>query len=250
MLSRRRWSVVGGRLKGVTVGNESNNSVWVVNLGTEPYQPVHELQRRLVAAKQAGWPQDVLLLLEHEPVYTLGRQSQADDILAPLEFLAEQGIPLVPVERGGKVTYHGPGQVVGYPILDLRGYRTEVKWFYGQMAEVIIRTLADFGVLGTYDESFPGVWVNGRKICAFGTAISRWITYHGWALNVDPDMTHWGWIVPCGLRDKEVTTLRAELGDAPPGEAVRASLTRHFGAVFGREMEAREIGDLRVAIRD
>lgn len=239
-----RWSVVSGRLKGETVSGTSDRAVWVVNLGTEPYGPVHELQRRLVAAKQAGWPQDVLLLLEHEPVYTLGRQSQAEDILVPAEFLAEQGIPLVPVERGGKVTYHGPGQIVGYPILDLRGYRTEVKWFYRQLADVIIRTLADFDVVGTYDDSFPGVWVGGKKICAFGTAISRWITYHGWALNIEPDMAHWGWIVPCGLRDKEVTSLRAELGIAPPGDDIRAGLTQHFGAVFGRRMVEREIGDV------
>lgn len=226
----------------------SDKTVWVVNLGTEPYAPVHALQRQIVAAKQAGWPQDVLLLLEHEPVYTLGRQSQAEDILVSAAFLAEQGIPLAPVERGGKVTYHGPGQIVGYPILDLKAYRTEVKWFYGRMAEVIIRTLADYGVVGTYDDSFPGVWVAGKKICAFGTAISRWITYHGWALNIEPDMRHWSWIVPCGLRDKEVTAVRAELGYAPPVDDIRAALTRHFGAVFERRMEAREIGDLRVEI--
>ncbi len=214
----------------------SERSVWLVNLGVEPYGPVHDLQRRLVDAKLNGWPVDVLLLLEHEPVYTLGTQSEPKDILVSDAFLAEQGIPVVPIERGGKVTYHGPGQLVGYPILDLNGFHTNVRWYHRSLAEAVIRTLADYDVEGEYDEGFPGVWVKGEKICAFGTRIRRWVTFHGLALNIDPDMAHWGWIIPCGLEDKTVTSLRAHLGWTPPMAEVRARFAAHFGAVFQRSL--------------
>ncbi len=206
--------------------------VWLVNLGVEPYEPVWALQRQVVEAKRAGWAQDVLLLLEHEPVYTLGRQSQAEDILVSGDFLAAQGIPVIPIERGGKVTYHGPGQIVGYPILDLHHYQTNIRWYHRSLAEVILRTLGDYGVQGEYDEAFPGVWVGGAKICAFGTMLRRWVSFHGFALNLDPNLDHWRWIIPCGLKGKDVTTLKAALGWTPPADEVRARLAAHFAQVF------------------
>jgi lipoate-protein ligase B len=226
----------------------ADKSVWVVNLGVERYAPAHELQRQLVEAKRAGWPQDVLLLLEHEPVYTLGRQSAASDMLVSDDFLAEQGIPVVPVERGGKVTYHGPGQIVGYPILDLHHFRTDVRWYQRSLAETVIRMLADYRIAGDYDPAYPGVWVNGEKICAFGTMIRRWITFHGWAVNIDPNMEHWGWIIPCGLEGKSVTSLAAALGWPPPAAEVRARLAHHFAAVFDCQLVEVTHADLAMAL--
>lgn len=210
----------------------SEREVWLVNLGVEDYVPVWDLQKRLVAAKVAGWPGDVLLLLEHRPVFTLGRQHEARDLLVTPDFLAGQGIPRVPIERGGKITYHGPGQIVGYPILDLHHFKTDVRWYHRSLAETIIRTLADYGLSGEYDQSYPGVWVGGKKVCAFGSALKRWISYHGFALNVDPSLEHWSWIIPCGLAGRDITTLKAELGHAPPLAEVRARLQDHFAAVF------------------
>lgn len=222
------------------MSQQGTRQVWLVNLGVEPYEPVWALQRRVVEAKRAGWAQDVLFLLEHEPVFTLGRQSQPDDMLVSDEFLAAQGVPVITVERGGKVTYHGPGQIVGYPILDLHHFQTNIRWYHRSLAEVIICTLADYGVVGEYDEAFPGVWVNGAKICAFGTMLRRWISFHGFALNLNPNMTHWGWIVPCGLQGKEVTSLQAGLGWLPPATEVRRRLAQHFAEVF--EVSLVEVG--------
>lgn len=214
----------------------NSHQVWLINLGVEPYGPIHRLQQRLVDVKRDGWPHDVLLLLEHEPVFTLGRQSEAEDMLVSEDFLAQAQVPVIPVERGGKVTYHGPGQIVGYPILDLHRFRTDVRWYHRSLAEVIIRTLADYGVTGEYDPSFPGVWVHGAKICAFGTMIRRWVTFHGFAVNIDPNMEHWSWIVPCGLKGKDVTSLSACLGWAPDASEVRQRLAIHFGDVFECEL--------------
>jgi lipoate-protein ligase B len=216
--------------------NVAGDAVWLVNLGVEPYQPILELQHRLMAAKRDGWTRDVLLLLEHEPVYTLGLLGKEANILADDTFLQRHRIEVTRVDRGGDVTYHGPGQIVGYPILDLHHFRQDVGWYVRSLAELIIRTLADYGLEGRYERKFPGVWLDSGKICAFGSRNKRWIMYHGFALNLSPNMEHWGGIIPCGLEDASVATLEEALGWQPAADEVRARIARHFGDVFERQV--------------
>ncbi|MFN8471345.1 MAG: lipoyl(octanoyl) transferase LipB [Anaerolineae bacterium] len=228
----------------------NDKTVWLLNLGVEPYRPVLELQHRIVAAKKDGWRCDVLLLLEHEPVYTLGRHSDESFILADRKALEAQGIEVVRIERGGEVTYHGPGQIVGYPILDLGHFRKDIRWYIGAMGDVIIRTLADYGISGEFDPKYPGVWINGGKICAVGVKNERWVMYHGFAMNIDPDMEHWRGIVPCGLVGKDVATLAGALGWRPSSDEVRHRIATHFAEVYGCRVVPVDLDTLEAALAD
>lgn len=213
-------------------------TVWLVNLNTVPYADALALQHRIVAARKRGALNDVLLLLEHPPVFTLGRHARAENILAPRETLQQLGIEVFRVERGGEVTYHGPGQLVGYPILDLHNFRLDVGWFVHSLEEVLIRALGDFGIRGARIEKLIGVWVGDEKIAQIGARIEEWITYHGFALNVNPNLAHFDWIVPCGIRDKGVTSLTRVLNTSVEMRAVRARVAARFGEVFGVECVA------------
>lgn len=207
-----------------------------VDVGILGYAEALDLQHRLVAAHKAGKADDVLLLLQHPAVLTLGRRADAANIIASPEQLAREGIEIFNVERGGNVTYHGPGQLVGYPILDLRHFKKDVSWFVAAMAEALVRTLADFGVQSEYRRAQPGVWVGDEKIVAIGVRIESWITYHGFAFNVNPDMRHWELIVPCGIADKGVTSLSKLLGRSVDVNALLPIVARHFGEAFGVDM--------------
>ena len=210
----------------------------LLKLGLVPYGEALDLQRRIFTAKSEGrFADDVLILLQHPPVITLGRQASEHDVLASPDALRQLGVELFNVERGGKATYHGPGQIVGYPILDLRHFRTDVSWFVRAEAEVIIRTLADHGFEGRYDKENPGVWVGGAKIAAFGSRLSNWVTYHGFAFNIDPDLRHFDLIVPCGIFDKGVVSLAGLLGRKVAVEDVTPHIVRHFAAVFETTLE-------------
>ena len=207
-----------------------------INLGLVPYGQALELQHRMVDALKAGSGSDTLLLLEHPPVLTLGRRANEQNILATPETLRGEGIEVFKVERGGDVTYHGPGQLVGYPILDLRHFRRDVSWYVESLANVLIRTLDEYGVAGVYRREYPGVWIGDAKVVAIGARISSWITSHGFAFNVDPNMRHWELIIPCGIYDKAVTSL-SELTGKPVSVAdVLPRLVRHFGDVFQTDM--------------
>jgi len=206
--------------------------VLVLNLGLEPYDWALDLQHRLVRARREGRVEDVLILLEHEPVITIGRHGDEGHILVPREELAAEGIEVYRVERGGDVTYHGPGQLVGYPILDLRCHRRDVGWYMHSLEEVLIRTLEDFGIAAERLEGIIGVWVKEAKIAALGARIENWITYHGFALNVDPQMAHFQLIVPCGIGDRGVTSMRKVLGHPVDLDSVRRHLAQHFADVF------------------
>ncbi len=229
------------------------NERWLVNLGTVPYSEALDLQHRLVEARKRGEGNDVLLLLEHTPVFTLGRNAREENILASREYLDQLGIQVFRVERGGDVTYHGPCQLVGYPILDLRNLRMDVGWYVRSLEEVLIRTVNAFGLRGrrvgaegsTRDSKYVGVWVDNpaadplvrqlqpdAKIAQIGARIESWISYHGFALNVDPNMQHFGLIVPCGISDKPVTSMALALGHPLDMTAVRAETARQFEAVF------------------
>jgi lipoyl(octanoyl) transferase len=178
-----------------------------------------------------------LLLLEHPHVFTLGRNASEEDVLASAEWLARRGVEVVESDRGGQVTYHGPGQLVGYPILDLSPDRRDVRRYVRDLEEVLIRTLADYGIDAAVrpGTALIGVWVGGEKIAAIGVHLSRWITTHGFALNVATDLSLFAGIVPCGLRQEGVTSMARALGAAPPLAAVAARLAGHFGEVFGRQ---------------
>jgi len=213
----------------------------LVHLGLTPYDQALHLQHRLVAARRAGQMGDVLLLLEHPPVITLGRRADASNVLAAPELLARLGVSVHRVERGGDVTYHGPGQLVGYPILDLRQHRQDVGWYVRGLEETLIRALADFGIQGYRIPGLVGVWVKHRgspaKVAAIGARIEQWITYHGFALNVDPDMSYFDLIVPCGIEDKAVVSMGQLLGSAPDFDLVRQRVAAHFAAVFDVELQ-------------
>jgi lipoate-protein ligase B len=199
----------------------------VGQLGLMDYTMATALQERLVERRAAGGD-DLVLLLEHPPVYTLGRG--ADPVF--LGAAIEGGVPIVRSSRGGQVTYHGPGQLVGYPILDLRGHRCDVRWYVRQLEAVLIRTLAAFGVGAERREGAPGVWTHGRKIGSIGIAIRRWVTWHGFALNVGAELRAFERITPCGLAGVQMTSLAAEgvgASVAQVAEAARRAMVHVFG---------------------
>jgi lipoyl(octanoyl) transferase len=216
--------------------------IHVLQLGRIDYATALELQRSLVELRKRGEIADVLLLLEHTPVITLGRNAKAEHVLASREQLAARGVEVFECDRGGDVTYHGPGQLVGYPIFDLRGFTTPegprktlgAVEFVRRLEEVLIRTCADFGIAARRVAGRTGVWTeqNDAKIAAIGVHISRGVTSHGFALNISTDLDAFQLIVPCGIADKSVTSLGRELGTAPTLEDAAQSAARNFGVVF------------------
>ncbi len=191
-------------------------------------------QEELVAQlRAAAEPETVyLLLVRHRPIVTMGRSSSASNILATREELAAAGIEIQPCSRGGDVTYHGPGQIVGYPIVPLRGAEQDVIAYLRRLEEVIIAALGDFSIVAGRRDGFTGVWVGQEKICAIGIGVRGWVTYHGFALNVDPDFSHFAVIHPCGIRDRSVTAMRHCLGHPIDEAEVEEALIRRFVEVF------------------
>lgn len=206
----------------------------VRRLGRVPYGEGLTLQDGLVRQRQAGEVPDTLLLLEHDPVFTLGRNARADNVLLPAHVLRSRGFEVHEVGRGGDVTYHGPGQVVGYPIVDLSPDRRDVHRYVRDLEEVLIRTCADYGVTAGRVKGRTGCWVGEEKLAAIGVRIARWVTSHGFAFNVSMDLSPFGLIVPCGIRDGGVTTLERLLARPVPLPDVEERLAVHFADVFGR----------------
>lgn len=208
----------------------------VRRLGVVPYDQALAMQRALVEERRAGRVPDLLLLLQHPPVITLGVKAAASraHIVATPERLAELGVAVHETGRGGDVTYHGPGQVVGYPILDLRPDRCDVHRYVRDVEEVMIRVCAGYGVSAGRIPGLTGTWVGGEKIGAIGIRISRWITSHGFAFNVATDLDHFRLIVPCGIADRGVTSLERATGRAVRVAEVEDALARQFADVFGR----------------
>jgi lipoate-protein ligase B len=209
----------------------------VLNLEREPYERAWKLQHALVKARQEGRIDDILILLEHEPVITLGRMADARHVLASAEQLRQTGITVQRIERGGDATYHGPGQLVGYPILSLEEHYLGVSDYMHALEEVLIRTLADFGLPAERRKGNIGVWVRGAKIAALGARVERGVTYHGFALNVTTNLAHFAFIVPCGLADAQVTSMQQQLGKTVDMQVVRGRVTWHFGQAFAVSME-------------
>jgi len=216
----------------------------VLNLGLERYECAQELQHRLVKARQEGRLDDVLILLEHEPVITLGRTGDPSHILASADELQKAGISVYRVERGGDVTYHGPGQLVGYPILSLEAHCLGVSDYMHALEEVLVRTLRDFGLPAYSQTGIIGVWVGEGIIGSLGARVEHGVTYHGFALNVAPNLQHFALIVPCGLADAQITSMQRELGNPVEMELVRERVMWNFGQVFAIPLEETTIAQL------
>lgn len=187
-------------------------------------------------------PENDLVFCEHPHVYTLGKSGSENNLLINEAFLQKIGATYVPVNRGGDITYHGPGQVVGYPVLDLEQFYTDIHKYLRELEEAVILTIAEYGLKGERYEGYTGVWLDAsdpakaRKICAMGVRCSRWVTMHGFALNVNTDLSYFEYIVPCGIDDKQVTSLQKELGREVPVEEVKQKLKQHIAAVFGMQL--------------
>jgi len=188
------------------------SELWVVNLGKIPYEDALELQRALARDRISGAiPEDMLLLLEHPPVVTLGRATKERNMISSPEFLASKGVELFEVERGGDVTFHGPGQLVGYPIIDLKRHRLDLHWYLRQVEEALIQTLAAYSIRAERNVGFTGVWTNGRKIASIGVHARDWVTWHGFALNVTTDLSYFDLIIPCGIDGVTMTSIEREI---------------------------------------
>jgi lipoate-protein ligase B len=211
------------------------------------YAEAFGIQQRLVEQRKLGQGVDTLLFVEHSHVVTIGRNAQPEHVLASEEVLSRTGIELFETDRGGDVTYHGPGQIVGYPILDLREWRRDVRAYFRGVEQSLIDGLASFGIAAgrVSEPGYEGVWVNGAKIAAIGIHISRWITSHGFALNVDTDLSYFKYIVPCGLT-KPVCSLRS-LGCDLAREDVQRAIASSFAEVFGYQpvMADQELQEIR-----
>ena len=202
------------------------------------YSDALEIQKHLVERRKSNEIPDQLLLLEHPPVITLGVKTRNDrsHVVATAEVLQEEGVEVFESGRGGDVTYHGPGQLVGYPIMDLRPDRCDVHRYVRDLEEVLIRVAADYGVTASRLPGLTGAWVGGDKLAAIGVRIARWVTSHGFALNVNTNLAHFNLIVPCGIADKGVTSLARAAGRTLHMDEVSDSTARAFMAVFGRSL--------------
>lgn len=207
-------------------------------LGRIPYAEAVEMQHAARAALKTGEGPERFLLLEHPHVYTLGRNASEEDVLAGPDWLAAMGVEVAECDRGGQVTYHGPGQLVGYPIVNLSPDRRDIRRYVRDLQEVLIRTLTEYGVAARpgEEQAFIGVWAGEAKIASIGVHLSRWITTHGFALNVSTDLSYFTGIIPCGLHQVSMTSIERLVGAAPPLPEIAAVCARHFGRIFDREL--------------
>ncbi len=242
----------------------------IVDLGFIGYAEAFELQKRIVAARKADAIGDVLLLCEHPHVITLGRSGKRENLLASERVLAQKGVELHETNRGGDITYHGPGQIVGYPVIQLAAIRRDVVWYVRMLEEVMIRACADFGVAAGREEGKTGAWIDPQKkdspqrtqssqssesstaqpekIGAIGVHISRWVTSHGFAFNVATDLRYFELIVPCGIAERKATSLEKVLGRAVKRNEAATKIVEYFGEVFGREPQKASREDLFAAL--
>ncbi|AXI99600.1 lipoyl(octanoyl) transferase [Cyclonatronum proteinivorum] len=225
-------------------------TVFFQDLGFRPYAPVWDLQKKLqqelidrkISREMSVQRNDAalggyLLFVEHPHVYTLGKSGSPHHLLASPDFLAQIQAEFVPIDRGGDITYHGPGQLVGYPILDLDLFFTDIGRYLRTLEEAVIRLLAGFGIEAGREAGYTGVWVNGAKICAMGLKCSRWVTMHGFALNVNTDLSYFSHIVPCGIADKPVTSMQNLLGHVVDPQQVKHQMRAQISQLFGIRLQ-------------
>ena len=226
--------------------HQAGNTWICADLGTSDYEEVRRLQVALVAARKSGLiTEDVLLLVEHPPVLTLGRRGGLEHLAVSEAFLGKLGIPIVAVERGGNITFHGPGQLVGYPIIDLHAAELTATGYVYRLEEVMIRTAAHWGVHAGRDPVNRGVWVGKRKLGSIGIAVRRGIAFHGFALNVNLSLEPFGWINPCGLHGITMTSLERELSTEMTMEEVREEVKSNIETVFRMELTPTDSGFLK-----
>jgi lipoate-protein ligase B len=212
-----------------------------MNLGVRSYAEVLAFQREVAARRISGEiAQDVLLLVEHPPVVTLGRRKEDNKLPVSEAFLKSRGIELFEVERGGGVTFHGPGQLVGYPIIDLQRHKQDLHWYLRQVEEALIRTIGDYGIPGERNTGFTGVWTRGRKIASIGVHARAWVTWHGFALNVTTDLSYFDLMTPCGIDGVVMTSMEKEADRPVHYDVVAAGTARHFGDLFALEPVAAD----------
>lgn len=228
----------------------TDTPIGVVELGRQPYGPVLQFQRDLVQARIAGTlDRDLLLLVEHPPVVTFGRSTRAESVPLPTEVLQARGYQVADIERGGDVTVHAPGQLVGYPILDLSTHRQDLHWYLRSLEEALIQALARLGLTGRRRDGLTGVWVEDRKIASIGVHVKRWVTMHGFALNVTTDLRLFDVVVPCGIPGVAMTSVARELdqeeravGASAPPAALWARTARRVTEAFGQVFSRTPVG--------
>lgn len=206
--------------------------VQLIKTGICRYQDLWELQQQLFQRVSEKRSDHYLILTEHQPVITIGQKSNPAHLLVQEKFLNDQGIELFHIDRGGDVTFHGPGQLVGYPILNLFDFKQDINWYLRCLEEVIIRTLADFGLSTERIKDLTGVWIGNKKICAIGVKVTRWVTMHGFALNVSTDLNYFQYMIPCGISGKGVTSILEQLGNIGDLNDVSTKIIAHFKDVF------------------
>jgi lipoate-protein ligase B len=228
------------------------NSLLIVDLGLISYTDAYALQQRIVAARKSHAIDDVLLLCQHTHVLTLGRNGKRENLLASEHVLRQKGVEFHATNRGGDITYHGPGQIVGYPILDLSRIKQDVHFYVRTLEEVMIRTGADFGITAFRIPGKTGIWVDTtpaeEKLAAIGVHISRWVTSHGFAFNVSTDLRYFDLIVPCGIADRKATSLEKLLNRSVTLDEVKPRLVHHFAELFGRAAHTMSLNELSAAL--
>ena len=207
---------------------KDSQKILIQDLGFKKYKSVLSLQKKLQKQRIAGNINDTLILVEHEPVYTLGKNSNRDHLLQS----RDKSVEVYNTERGGEVTFHGPGQLVGYPILDLRNYKKSVSWYMRTLEELIIRVLKEFGIKSSRIKGLTGVWVENKKIAAQGVRISRWVTMHGFSINVCPQLSYYDGIIPCGIFDYDVTSMEECLNKKLSIKKIKNSVSKIFLELF------------------
>ena len=204
------------------------DQILVQNIGRKSYKAVWDLQKEMQQQRIKGEIDDTLILVEHDPVYTLGKNANEDHLLQS----RDESVDVFNIERGGDITFHGPGQLVGYPILDLSNYKKSVSWYMRTLEQVLIDTLIEFKIIAQRNEGLTGVWVGDEKIAALGVRISRWVTMHGFSLNVNPDLSFYDGIIPCGIFDHGVTSMEQLLGETQNSDNVKNMVIEKFNKYF------------------
>jgi lipoyl(octanoyl) transferase len=222
----------------------------VVDIGRTRFSNAWELQQKVFHRRQHGLIGDTLVFTEHEHVYTIGKGGNGNHLLASEKEINDSGIEVYRIDRGGDITYHGPGQLVGYPIIDLNSHFPDIHRYLRCLEEAIILSLNEYGIEATREPDYTGVWFKGEKIAAIGVKVSKWITMHGFALNVNTDLTKFSRIIPCGIFHRGVTSMERILGKKIAMDDVRASLSSAFCEVFGCEPCAMTYDWLKQAVRD
>ena len=204
------------------------DQILIQNMGRKSYKAVWDLQIKMQQQRIRGEIEDTLILVEHDPVYTLGKNADKDHLLQS----RDESVDVFNIERGGDITFHGPGQLVGYPILDLSNYKKSVSWYMRTLEQVLIDTLIEFKIIAQRNDGLTGVWVGDEKIAALGVRISRWVTMHGFALNVNPDLSFYDGIIPCGIFDHGVTSMEQLLGKIQNSDNVKNVVIKKFNKYF------------------